>query len=64
VIAAPGFDPGEIVEFTEMVANQDYVVCERVQLGVRSRAFDHGVYAEKDELPLAFNRRYLAARDS
>jgi Rieske 2Fe-2S family protein len=64
VIAAPGFDPGEVVEFTEMVARQDYDVCERVQLGVGSRAFTHGVYAEKDELPLAFNRRYLAARDS
>ena len=64
VIDEPGFDPSEIVEFTELVANQDYVVCERVQQGVRSRAFTHGVYAEKDELPLAFNRRYLAARDA
>jgi phenylpropionate dioxygenase-like ring-hydroxylating dioxygenase large terminal subunit len=63
-IAEPGFDPSEIVEFTELVAHQDYVVCERVQQGVRSRAFTRGVYAEKDELPLAFNRRYLAARDA
>jgi len=62
-VAAPGFDPSEIVDFTELVASQDYAVCERVQQGVRSRAFTHGVYAEKDELPLAFNRRYLAARD-
>jgi len=63
VIEEPGFDPSEIVEFTELVANQDYVVCERVQRGVSSRAFTRGVYAEKDELPLRFNRRYLAARD-
>jgi Rieske 2Fe-2S family protein len=63
VIAADGFDPTEIVEFNELVAHQDYVVCERVQQGVRSRAFDHGVYAEKDEAPLAFNRHYLALRD-
>jgi glycine betaine catabolism A len=63
VIDAPGFDPTEIVEFTELVANQDYTVCERVQQGVRSRAFTHGVYAEKDELPLRFNQRYLVARD-
>jgi Rieske 2Fe-2S family protein len=62
-IAAPGFDPSEIVEFTELVARQDYAVCERVQQGVRSRAFTRGVYADKDELTLAFNRRYLAARD-
>ena len=52
-----------MVEFSELVAHQDYVVCERVQLGVRSRAFDHGVYAEKDALPYAFNQTYLAARD-
>ena len=63
VVEAPGFDPTEIVEFTELVANQDYTVCERVQQGVRSRAFTHGVYAEKDELPLRFNQRYLVARD-
>jgi hypothetical protein len=34
-----------------------------VQQGVGSRAFTHGVYAEKDELPYAFSQRYLAARD-
>ena len=45
----------------ELVAAQDYAVCERVQQGVRSRAFSHGVYAEKDELPYLFNERYRAA---
>ena len=34
VIAEPGFDPTEMVEFSELVAHQDYVVCERVQHGV------------------------------
>jgi Rieske 2Fe-2S family protein len=29
VIAGEGFDPSEIVEFVELVAHQDYVVCER-----------------------------------
>lgn len=62
-IADPSFDPTEIVEFNELVAHQDYVVCERVQQGVRSRAFTHGVYPEKDALPYSFDRRYLAARD-
>ena len=47
-IAADGFDPGEIVAFTELVARQDYDVCERVQRGVSSRAFSHGVLAAKD----------------
>jgi Rieske 2Fe-2S family protein len=62
VIAAPGFDPADIVEFTELVAGQDYVVCERVQRGVRSRAFTQGVLAEKDALLDGFNTRYLAQR--
>lgn len=62
-IEEPGFDPSEVVDFSELVAHQDYVVCERVQQGVRSRAFTHGVYAEKDALPYAFNRKYLSVRD-
>ena len=63
VIEDPSFDPTETVEFSELVAHQDYTVCERAQLGVRSRAFEHGVYAEKDALPYAFNQTYLAARE-
>jgi len=64
VVDDPDFDPTEVVEFAELVAHQDYVVCERVQLGVSSRAFTHGVYAEKDDLPYRFNQRYLAAREN
>jgi len=63
VVDDPSFDPSEVVEFAELVAQQDYVVCERVQLGVKSRAFSHGVYTEKDDLPYRFNQRYLRARD-
>jgi glycine betaine catabolism A len=63
VIDAPGFDPTEVVDFSELIARQDYEVCERAQLGVSSRAFTHGVYARKDALPWHFNQSYLAARD-
>ena len=63
VIAEPGFDPSDVVEFSELIAHQDYTVCERAQKGVSSRAFTHGVYAEKDALPYAFNQDYLKARD-
>jgi Rieske 2Fe-2S family protein len=63
VLGDAGYDVREIVEFNELVNEQDFVVCERVQRGVRSRAFAHGVYAQKDELPYAFDRRYLALRD-
>jgi glycine betaine catabolism A len=61
-IADPGFDPSDVVEFGELIGHQDYVVCERVQRGVRSRAFTHGVLAEKDSLLDGFNARYLAQR--
>jgi Rieske 2Fe-2S family protein len=57
-------DVSEIISFNELVNDQDFVVCERVQKGVKSRAFTHGVYALKDELPYAFNQRYLAVRDA
>jgi glycine betaine catabolism A len=59
VMEAPGFDPAEIVEFNERVAWQDFAVCERVQRGISSRAFTHGVLAEKDAAVGSFVDRYL-----
>jgi Rieske 2Fe-2S family protein len=53
-IEAPGFDPSEIVEFSELVGKQDYDVSERVQRGVASRYFDHGVLAPQDHLIVDF----------
>ena len=62
VIADPEFDPAPIIEFNELVATQDNLVCERVHLGVSSRAFTHGVLTPKDALVIAFTQHYLAAR--
>jgi Rieske 2Fe-2S family protein len=62
-IAAPRFDPSGLVQFGELVGGQDNSVCERVQLGVSSQAFDHGVYPEKDQYVYEFNQRYLRERD-
>jgi Rieske 2Fe-2S family protein len=62
-INAPDFDPSGLVQFGELVGGQDNAICERVQLGVSSQAFDHGVYPEKDMYVYAFNQRYLAERD-
>lgn len=62
-MGAPGFDPTAIVDFNEMVAGQDNVVCERVQRGVSSRSFDAGgVLAEKDAVLSAISGVYLASR--
>ncbi|MEO8106325.1 MAG: aromatic ring-hydroxylating dioxygenase subunit alpha [Actinomycetes bacterium] len=62
-INAPGFDPSGLVQFGELVGGQDNAICERVQLGVSSQAFDHGVYPEKDKYVYAFNQHYLQERD-
>lgn len=61
-IEAPGFDPSSVVEFNELVATQDNVVCERVQQGVGSKAFTHGVLSPKDDLVISFTQHYLATR--
>src|SRR5688572_2413415 len=47
-IEDPAFDPTPVVEFNERVTRQDGDACERVQRGVTSRAFDHGVFPAKD----------------
>jgi Rieske 2Fe-2S family protein len=55
----PGFDPSPVVDFNERVTRQDNEVCERVQRGVSSRAFDHGVFPAKDASVHSFDQRYL-----
>jgi glycine betaine catabolism A len=57
-VEADDFDPSEIVEFSELVARQDYDVCERVQRGISSRAFTRGIYADKDSMAHEFNEWY------
>ncbi|MBZ5737732.1 aromatic ring-hydroxylating oxygenase subunit alpha [Nocardioides mangrovi] len=58
-IADPAFDPSPVVEFNERVTRQDNEACERVQRGVTSRAFDHGVFPAKDSWVHGFDQRYL-----
>ena len=60
----PDFDPDPVVDFSELVARQDFEVSERVQRGVSSSTFDHGVLPEKDDAVFAFVERYLAMRNS
>ena len=58
-VADPDFDPGPVVEFNELVIQQDNDACERVQRGVTSRAFEHGVFPAKDSWVYEFDQRYL-----
>ncbi len=61
-IARPDFDPGEIVEFHDLINRQDWAVCERAQKGQRSRAYQRGVYPPQDEYVYEFDQRYLRER--
>ena len=58
-VADPDFDPSPVISFNELVIQQDNDACERVQRGVRSRAFDHGVFPAKDAWVHEFDQRYL-----
>ena len=55
----PAFDPSPVVEMNDLVTRQDNEVCERVQRGVRSRAFEHGVFPAKDSWVYEFDQHYL-----
>jgi Rieske 2Fe-2S family protein len=55
----PEFDPSPVIQFNELVTSQDNEACERVQRGVTSRAFDHGVFPAKDAWVHGFDQRYL-----
>ena len=61
-IEADGSDVTELVEFRDVVANQDWRVCEAVQRGVSSRYYTTGLYPRQERWIAAFNRRYLEAR--
>ena len=58
-VADPAFDPSPVVDFNERVTRQDNEACERVQRGVTSRAFEHGVFPAKDSWVHGFDQRYL-----
>ena len=60
---AAGLDMSDVVDFRDLVAKQDWVVCELAQRGVRSRFYDHGVYPRQEKYLHAFNQRYREMRD-
>lgn len=57
-----GFDPSEVVDFRDLVALQDWTVCERAQRGVRSRFYANGLYPRQERWIASFNERYLRER--
>jgi glycine betaine catabolism A len=57
-IAKPAFDPSDAVDFWDLVNRQDWTICERVQLGLKSRVHQFGYYAPMEDLA-ADIRRYV-----
>ncbi|MGA8535070.1 MAG: aromatic ring-hydroxylating dioxygenase subunit alpha [Candidatus Tumulicola sp.] len=60
-MAKAAFDPSDAIDFWDLVNKQDWKICESVQAGMRSRAFDHGYYAPMEDSSLDI-RRYVASR--
>lgn len=62
-IAAPGFDPADAVDFWDMTNRQDWHVCELSQLGITSRAYTPGPYANQEGLLYQFDRYYRSVME-
>ena len=60
-MAQAGFDPSDAAEFWDLVNRQDWSICESVQAGMKSQAFDRGYYAPMEDASLDI-RRYLSER--
>ncbi len=55
------FNPADATGFWDMVNKQDWTICEKVQRGMRSRAFKSGFYAPMEDLSLDI-RHYIEKR--
>ncbi|MBV8300132.1 MAG: aromatic ring-hydroxylating dioxygenase subunit alpha [Candidatus Eremiobacteraeota bacterium] len=58
--ASPAFDPSDAVGFWDVTNRQDWRINELTQLGIGSRAYEPGPYANAEGLLAAFDRHYLA----
>ena len=57
-LAAPDFDPTDVVEFWDLTNRQDWTLCERVQQGVSSRGYRPGPYHPSERCVHAFDAWY------
>ena len=60
-IRSERFDPSDVVTFWDLVNRQDWSICESVQDGMRSAAFEFGYYGPMEDASLDI-RRYIAER--
>ena len=62
-IAAPGFDPSDVVAFWELTNRQDWHVCELSQSGIDSRAYKPGPYSGYESMLAAYDDHYRAVME-
>jgi Rieske 2Fe-2S family protein len=62
-IAAPGFDPSDVVAFWELTNRQDWHVCELSQSGIASRAYKPGPYSGYESMLAAYDDHYRAVME-
>jgi Rieske 2Fe-2S family protein len=60
-VAAPGFDPADMVEFWDLTNRQDWALCERVQRGAASAGCVPGPYHPTERCVHAFDKWYAEA---
>jgi len=58
-VALAGFDPAETVAVFDITNRQDWEVCERTQLGMRSRAYANGGFYVTNEQHIAGFRDFV-----
>ena len=63
-VSEPGFDPSDAVGFWDVVNRQDWAICERVQRGMSSRHFTHGLYAPMEDPSLDIRRWWTRMMDA
>lgn len=61
-IARPDFDPADTVDVFDITNKQDWDVCERTQLGMRSRAYEKGGFYVTNEQHIAVFRDLVLSR--
>jgi Rieske 2Fe-2S family protein len=55
-MARDDFDPDDAFSFWDLTNRQDWHVCEQMQLGLTSRAYQPGPYSHREELLHGFDR--------
>jgi phenylpropionate dioxygenase-like ring-hydroxylating dioxygenase large terminal subunit len=58
-IASDRFDPSDAAELWDLVSRQDWAICESVQPGMSSRAWQGGWFAPMEDESADISRWYL-----